>query len=507
MPKFYITTPIFYVNDKPHIGHAYTAIAADVLARYHRMSGDETFFLTGTDEHGIKIQEIAEKQGKQPKEFADEISAKFRLAWDTLNISNDGFIRTTDSAHEDAVRKALSEMYKQEWIYKGSYEALYCVGCEQYKTKSELVEGKCPDHKREPEVHAEEAYLFKLSHFAPEILKRIKSDTIKILPVTRKNEVVSFLEQEGLNDIAISRRKEKVAWGIELPFDSNHTCYVWVDAFLNYVTGLGWSGTGSNLSPETLNLKFWPANVQLMSKDILRVHATIWQAILLALGLETSQTLFIHGFFTVDGQKMSKTLGNVVDPIEIAQKYGADVLRYHLLREISFGSDGDFSLKRLEERYESDLANGIGNLVARVLGMTEKYTSGEVPQVTTSALSNIWDVYDAHFAKLEPDQALSAVWAFIGELDKFVDTEAPWVLAKTDRGRLNADLYILLENLRHLGRLVWPFMPATAEKIFAQLGLPDELKVGYDEGKKWGGLKPGTRVTKGDGLFPRLEPA
>ncbi|MEK7607034.1 MAG: methionine--tRNA ligase [Patescibacteria group bacterium] len=500
MAKFYITTPIFYVNDKPHVGHAYTVIVADVLARYHRMRGDEVFYLTGTDEHGVKIQEIAEKQGKQPKELADGISAKFRLAWDTLNISNDGFMRTTDAHHEDAVRYALSEMYKQEWIYKGSYEALYCVGCEQYKMKSELVEGKCTDHNREPEVHSEEAYLFKLSHFAPEILKRIKSEKIKILPVTRHNEMVSFLELEGLNDIAISRRKEKVAWGIELPFDPNHTTYVWVDAFLNYITGLGWPKDKTRME------KFWPANVQLMSKDILRVHATIWQAILLALGLETSQTLFIHGFFTVDGQKMSKSLGNVVDPMEIAQTYGADVLRYHLMREISFGSDGDFSLRRLEERHESDLANGIGNLVARVLGMAEKYTGGKVPEITASVFSNVWDAYGSHFEKFQPDQALSAVWGFITDVDKFIDTEQPWVLAKTDTERLNFDLYILLESLRHLGRLVWPFMPSTAEKIFTQLGLPDELKVGYDEGKKWGGLQPGTRVTKGEGLFPRLIP-
>ena len=497
--KFYITTPIYYTNDKPHIGHAYTTIAADVLARYHRLRGDETFFLTGTDEHGAKVQEIAEKKKKSPKEFVDEISASFALAWDTLHISNNYFLRTTDPAHEEAVRWVLQKLYDKKYIYKGEYKALYCVGCEQYKTQADLVDGKCPDHKREPEIHAEEAYLFALSKFEKKLLKAIEKDELKISPITRKNEMVAFYKNGGLKDIAISRRKEKVSWGIELPFDKNHTCYVWIDAFLNYLTGLGWP------TKKAMAKKFWPADVQLMSKDILRVHASIWAGMLLALGEKLPKQLFIHGFFTIDGQKMSKSLGNVIDPVELAQKYGADVTRYYLLREISFGQDGDISTQKLEGRYEGELANGLGNLVARVLGMTEKYTDGKVPEVAPTHLANVWEGYEDHLNNLAIDRALDTVWAFIGELDKYIDQEQPWVLAKTDPERLKKVLYVLLESLRHLGWLLWPFMPETSETIFGKLGiLKEEKQKIYEQLKAWGGLQPGTKVQKGDALFPRL---
>lgn len=497
--KFYITTPIYYTNDKPHIGHAYTTIAADVLARYHRLRGDETFFLTGTDEHGAKVQEIAEKKKKSPKEFVDEISASFALAWDTLHISNNYFLRTTDPAHEEAVRWVLQKLYDKKYIYKGEYKALYCVGCEQYKTQADLVDGKCPDHKREPEIHAEEAYLFALSKFEKKLLKAIEKDELKISPITRKNEMVAFYKNGGLKDIAISRRKEKVSWGIELPFDKNHTCYVWIDAFLNYLTGLGWP------TKKAMAKKFWPADVQLMSKDILRVHASIWAGMLLALGEKLPKQLFIHGFFTIDGQKMSKSLGNVIDPVELAQKYGADVTRYYLLREISFGQDGDISTQKLEGRYEGELANGLGNLVARVLGMTEKYTDGKVPEVAPTHLANVWEGYEDHLNNLAIDRALDTVWAFIGELDKYIDQEQPWVLAKTDPERLKKVLYVLLESLRHLGWLLWPFMPETSETIFGKLGiLKEEKQKIYEQLKTWGGLKPGIKVSKGDALFPRL---
>ncbi|MBU1146152.1 methionine--tRNA ligase [Patescibacteria group bacterium] len=499
--KFYITTPIYYVNAKPHIGHAYTTITADIFARYHRMRGEEVFFLTGTDEHGAKIQQIADKAKKSPKEFVDEISAAFSEAWDVLNITNDNFIRTTDPAHEKAVADVTQKLFDKKFIYKGKYEALYCIGCEQYKTKAELVDGKCPDHKCEPEIHTEEAYLFRMSKFQNELLKLIKSDKLKISPETRKNEMISFYEKEGLKDVAISRRKEVVPWGIELPFDRDHTLYVWIDAFLNYLTGLGWP------KDKKLYKKFWPANLQLMSKDILRVHATIWPAMLLAMGEKLPDELFIHGYFTIDGQKMSKSLGNVIDPVELAQKYGVDEIRYFLSREISFGEDGDFSFIRLEGRYNADLANGLGNLVARVLAMCEKYFDGKTPEKTSGSVERTWQSYEINMEKFAPHLALKDVWDLIAFCDQFINTEAPWQLAKVDKERLSRVIYTLLETIRHIAWLITPFMPMTSDKIFEQLGLKPETekKKSLEEAKKWGGLVSGGKIKKGAALFPRLE--
>jgi methionyl-tRNA synthetase len=498
--KFYITTPIYYVNAKPHIGHAYTTITADILARYHRMRGEEVFFLTGTDEHGAKIQQIADKIGKKPKEFVDEISAAFSATWDILNISNDNFIRTTDPAHEKVVQDVAQEFFDKGFIYKGKYEALYCVGCEQYKTRVELVDGKCPDHKCEPEMRSEESYLFKMSEFQEELLKRIKNDELKISPETRKNEIISFYEKEGLKDIAISRKKENVPWGIELPFDKDHTLYVWIDAFLNYLTGLSWPKNKDNYK------KFWPADVQLMSKDILRVHATIWPAMLLAIGKKLPEQIFVHGYFTIDGQKMSKSLGNVIDPVELANKYGVDEVRYFLSREVSLGEDGDFSFARLEERYNAELANGLGNLVARVLAMCEKYFDGKVPEKTSGSVEKTWQSYEINMEKLALHLAVKDVWDLISFCDQFINTEAPWQLAKIDKERLSRVIYTLLETLRHIAWLIAPFMPMTSDKIFEQLGfLPEEeKKKGFEEAKTWGGLLPGTQIKKSMALFPRL---
>ncbi len=499
--KFYITTPIYYVNAKPHIGHAYTTISADILARYHRMRGDDVYFLTGTDEHGAKIQQIADKEGKDPKEFVDEISASFSEAWDILNISNDNFIRTTDPAHVAAVQEVTQKLFDKKFIYKGKYEALYCVGCEQYKTRAELVDGKCPDHKCIPEIHTEEAYLFKMSEFKDELLRHIKNDEFKISPESRKNEMISFYEKDGLKDVAISRRKEKVPWGIELPFDKDHTLYVWIDAFLNYLTGLEWP------KDKKLYKKFWPSDIQLMSKDILRVHSTIWAAMLLAMGEKLPKELFIHGYFTIDGQKMSKSLGNVIDPVELAQKYGVDEIRYFLSREISFGEDGDFSFIRLEGRYNADLANGLGNLVARVLSMCEKYFDGKIPAETSGNAAPTWESYEINMEKLAPHLALKDVWDLISFCDSFINTEAPWQLVKVDKERLSRVIYTLLETIRHIAWLVAPFMPMTSDKIFEQLGLAPEKekKKSLEEAKKWGGLTPGKKIKKGEALFPRLE--
>lgn len=499
--KFYVTTPIYYVNAKPHIGHAYTTITADILARYHRMRGEDVYFLTGTDEHGAKIQQIADKAGKNPKEFVDEISAAFSNAWDALAISNDNFIRTTDPAHVKAVQEVAQKLFDKEFIYKGKYEAYYCVGCEQYKTKAELVDGKCPDHKSEPEIRSEEAYLFKMSAFQNELLKRIKSDKFKISPETRKNEMISFYEKEGLKDVAVSRRKDAVPWGIELPFDKDHTLYVWIDAFMNYLTGLGWPEDKKKYE------EFWPADLQLMSKDILRVHSTIWLAMLLALGEELPKEFFIHGYFTIDGQKMSKSLGNVVDPVELAQKYGVDEVRYFLSREVSLGEDGDFSLMRLEGRYNAELANGLGNLVARVLAMCEKYFDGAVPEKTSGSAAPTWESYEINMEKYATHLALKDVWDLISFCDQFINTEAPWQLAKVDKERLAKVIYTLLETLRHIAWMIAPFMPFTSDKIFEQLGLApeEERKKGFEEAKEWGGLASGVKIKKGAPLFPRLE--
>jgi len=362
--KFYITTPIYYVNAQPHLGHTYTTVAADVLARFHRMIGEETFFLTGTDEHGAKIAEKAGEAGVEPQKFVDEVANSFQIAWKELNISNDRFIRTTETDHKRSVQRAMEVMYAKGDIYKAKYEGLYCQGCEQFKNEKDLVEGKCSDHKTVPQWMSEEAYMFKLSKYQDELLKKIQDDELMIHPVEKKNEVLSFYNQQGLKDIAFSR--EKVKWGIPVPWDKDHTIYVWADAFLNYLTGLGWKGEEGEL-PE-----FWPADVQLIGKDILRVHATIWPAMLLSLGLPVQKQLFTHGFFLSEGQKMSKSLGNVIAPEDLVKKYGVDGTRYLLMSATTFGNDGDITWKYLDEKYNADLANGLGNLVARVSNLLEK---------------------------------------------------------------------------------------------------------------------------------------
>src|SRR3989344_802082 len=360
--KFYVTTPVYYTNSSPHVGSAYTTIAADVLARWHKLKSENVFFLTGTDEHGQKIQEVAEEKKIKPKEFVDKIANEFKDVFRLLNISNDNFIRTTDKQHEKEVKKILQELYRKKYIYKGYYESYYCVGCEQYLTESDLVDGKCVLHNREPELRKEEAYLFRLSKFQDRLLNLIKSGKYSILPERKRKEIISFIES-GLKDISISRLKKKVYWGIELPFDKKHVVYVWIDAFWNYITGLK--------IKKQFN-KFWPADVQLMANDILRVHATIWPALLLATGNKLPKKLFVHGYFTVNGQKMSKSLDNVISPEYIVKEYGVDSLRYFLMRQIPFGQDGDFSEEALRERLNNELANELGNLVSRTLSLSEK---------------------------------------------------------------------------------------------------------------------------------------
>ncbi len=450
--KIYITTPIYYVNSVPHAGSAYTTILADILTRWHKLSGNEVFFLTGTDEHGKKIQETAEKEGLKPKEFTDKISKEFKKAWTLLNIKYDNFIRTTDKYHEKEVKKIFNELYSKKLIYKGFYESYYCVGCEQYKTKTDLVDGKCPLHKTVPEFKKEEAYLLKLSKFQKQIFDAIKKDKLKILPVKRKNEMISFIKQ-GLHDISVSRRKEDVSWGIELPFDKNHTSFVWVDAFYSY-----WSGLRNKK-------KFWPPTVQLMANDILRVHATIWPTILLGLGKKLPRSFFIHGYFTVNGQKMSKSLGNVVDPITIANKYGADSLRYYFVKEISLGEDGDFSEQKLIDRYNNELANDLGNLVSRSLTLAVKFKGKiEGKQELKLDIKKIEKLFENY----EINQALDEIWSFIKSVNKYVNDKKPWGL---EGKKLSNVLYNILESLRIISILISPFIPETAEKICKGLNL------------------------------------
>jgi len=526
---FYITTPIYYANAKPHIGHAYTTVAADILARFHRLQDDEVFLLAGLDEHGLKIQKKAEETGKDPQEFVDEISEEFKRLWKKLNIQYNSFIRTTDPKHKKAVQKALQRLYNKGSIYKGTYEGLYCVGCEQFKTETELVEGKCPDHNKTPELLSEECYLLKTADLQAELIKKIESDEFKITPGRYKNEILSFLKGQDLKDISISRKNVK--WGIPLPFDTQYTAYVWMDAFLNYLTGIGWDG-GENIP------NLFPPDVQLIGKDILRVHATMWPAVLMHLGAELPRILFTHGHILAGGKKMSKTLGNVIDPDKMIEKFGIDATRYLLMSAGTFGEDVDLTMMRAADKYNADLVDGLGNLVARVLAVAEKNFEGKVPDIDTKEtgkghtfkkvyfsgavddFASCWDAIREYFDRLRINMAIGTVIAFgeeggsagkgiVAKQNRFIDFSEPWKLVKTDKKLTALVVYDLLESLRQISWMIRPFMPETSDKIFAQLFVDEkervkELKKTFEDAQKWGGLKPGTKIKKGEGLFPRL---
>jgi len=499
--KFYVTTPIYYVNSVPHIGHSYTTIAADVLARYHRLRGDDTFFLTGADEHGAKIEAIANDKGIEPQKFVDDVAAKFQLAWDELDISLDRFIRTTETKHMAAVQKALQYMYDKGDIYLGEYKGLYCRGCEQYKGEKDLVDGLCPDHRVAPEEMKEECYMFRLSKYEKELRKKIEKDEFQILPRKRKNEILSFYKNEGLKDVSFSRKN--VQWGIPLPWDKEHTTYVWADAFLNYLTGLDWNG--DNKLTDQMK-KFWPADVQLMSKDILRVHATIWPAMLMSLGLPLPKLLFIHGYWTVDGQKMSKSLGNVFDPVELAQKYGVDAVKFFVLSETAFGQDGDFSMEKFKDRYNGFLANGLGNVVARVLTLAEKYPLDKrtATKAGQAKVREAWKGYEAAMVAVQFDEAIGKIWELLAFCDGYIEENKPWELAKNNSEKLTEVLGNLLEILRHVGWMLYPVMPDTAEKILRALGVFEtEKELKYEDRKKWNDSSD-IKVTKPEILFPRI---
>jgi methionyl-tRNA synthetase len=498
--KFYVTTAIDYTSGSPHVGHAYQKIAADVQARWFRSLGYKTYFLTGTDEHGLKILRAAEAAGKQPKEFVDSLSSEFKEAWEALNLSYDRFIRTTDKDHEKIVQKFVKHIQKD--IYKGVYKGNYCVNCEAYLSDDDIIGGKCKIHQKPVEYLEEETYVFKLSKYAAPILNHYKKHPDFVRPYGRLEEAKQRILREGLRDLAITRTKFQ--WGVPFALDKKHVMYVWFEALLNYITALGWP-TGAKFK------KFWPANVHHLGKDNLWFHAVIWPAMLMSAGLPLHKTVAVNGWVTVNGQKISKSLGNVINPKYLVKKYGADAVRYYLLREVPYGEDFDFSEVNLINRYNTELADELGNLVARVLTLLEKFSNGKVPKARKQKPEDVdliaeFDDTLRHtkelISELEFHRALEKIFAYIKLANKYVADEKPWELAKQNSPHLNTVLYNLAESLRIIAVLIWPFMPETAEKITKQLGLKDGPKL---KNLDWGKLKAGTITKRGENLFEKID--
>lgn len=462
MEKYFITTPIYYVNDKPHIGHAYTTIAADVLARYERLKGRDVCFLTGTDENSQKNVEAAQKFYKKEnlskeeiQKYLDEMSGIWRKTWEEIKITNTDFIRTTEPRHLQAVEKFFKLVWDKGDIYKGTYEGYYCAGCEAFVVESDLADGKCPVHKKEPQKIKEENYFFRLTKYREKLLKHIEKNPEFISPTARRNEVINYIKDFSA-DVSITR--ESLKWGITAPEIPGQVLYVWFDALINYLSAIGFGDDNNKFK------SFWPADLHLVGKDIIKFHCALWPAMLLSAGLSLPERVFAHGFFTIDGEKMSKSLGNVVDPAEVAKKYGLDPLRYYLLREIPFGEDGDFSFARLEERYNSDLANGLGNLVSRVFTLAEKHLEN-FPKENAKKFKDFWKNYERALRDLKLHGALALIWEEITKCDIIVDKEKPWELAKTDKKKLEDVLNDLLERIRQISLALRPFLPETSEKI------------------------------------------
>jgi methionyl-tRNA synthetase len=494
------------------LGHAYTTIVADVAARFHTMRACDVYFLTGTDEHGDKVVRAAKKENMTPRNYVDTISRLFRDLWPELGINNSAFIRTTDSAHMTVVEQVLQKIYDAGDIYFAEYEGLYCFGCERFYTERELVNGQCPDHETEPEVIKESNYFFKMSRYQDWLVDHIRNTPDFIRPQRYKNEALAFLK-EPLEDLCISRPKSRLKWGITLPFDNNYVTYVWFDALLNYVSALGYPAKG-------LFETFWPAAQHIVAKDILKPHGIYWPIMLKAAGIPIYKHLNVHGYWNIEDSKMSKSLGNVVEPIELKNIYGLDAFRFFLIRDMTFGLDSSFSEAALVQRINSDLANDLGNLFSRVLSMVHKYFDGVVPVVEptveaecelgleANAQSAITD-YEDFMESFQFHNALQAVWKFISEMNKYVDVTAPWELAKKKSGRksLAAVIYNLLEGLRIISGLIYPVMPDTAAKMQKHLGLDPETSFYLlDQLKTWKSIKPGTRLPKSIVLFPRIDP-